>query len=247
MAASGIASATDEWMQREPFLAWLASSSHPGGRDQEPGTVLMWRDNSGVPIHAAITIGDGWAFQKASGAWWTPRSSCRWTRSSGRTAPPDYGSNGTTSAKTAAMPPSNDVWDVLATARTIRRFTDEPVDDATLAALPRSGVVGAQRGERAGVAVRRAALAGSAAVVADVARKALVEVIEPVYGMSRPADDDHSRYARNNRATYELHDRAGERTSVLFCTVQATRRPRSCCSAGRSIRRCRTSSSRRAP
>ena len=32
----------------------------------------------------------------------------------------------------APMPPSNDVWDVLSTARTIRRFTDEPVDDATL-------------------------------------------------------------------------------------------------------------------
>ena len=30
------------------------------------------------------------------------------------------------------MPSSNDVWEVLSTARTIRRFTDEPVDDATL-------------------------------------------------------------------------------------------------------------------
>jgi nitroreductase len=28
---------------------------------------------------------------------------------------------------------SSDVWEVLSTARTIRRFTDEPVDDATLA------------------------------------------------------------------------------------------------------------------
>ena len=28
--------------------------------------------------------------------------------------------------------PSDDLWDVLATARTIRRFTDEPVDDLTL-------------------------------------------------------------------------------------------------------------------
>ena len=35
-------------------------------------------------------------------------------------------------------------------------------------------------------------------------------MIEPVYGMSRPADDDHSRAARSNRATYELHDRAGD-------------------------------------
>ena len=34
--------------------------------------------------------------------------------------------------------------------------------------------------------------------------------------MNRPADDDQSRAARNNRATYELHDRAGEYKSVLF-------------------------------
>jgi nitroreductase len=41
-------------------------------------------------------------------------------------------------------------------------------------------------------------------------------VIEPVYGMSRPAEDDNSRRARTYRATYELHDRADEFTSVLF-------------------------------
>jgi nitroreductase len=63
---------------------------------------------------------------------------------------------------------SGDVWEVMSTARTIRRFTDEPVDDAT------------------------------------------------VYGMTRPADDDRSQRARTYRATYELHDRAGEFTSVLF-------------------------------
>ena len=28
---------------------------------------------------------------------------------------------------------TSDVWEVLSTARTIRRFTDQPVDDATLA------------------------------------------------------------------------------------------------------------------
>ncbi len=53
------------------------------------------------------------------------------------------------------------------------------------------------------------------AAVAAAAARAL-EVIEPVYGMSRPAADDGSRRARNDRATYELHDRAGELTSVLF-------------------------------
>ena len=55
------------------------------------------------------------------------------------------------------------------------------------------------------------------AVVAEAARRAL-EVIEPVYGMTRPDPDDQSRRARNHRATYELHDRAEERTTVLFCT-----------------------------
>jgi hypothetical protein len=34
--------------------------------------------------------------------------------------------------------------------------------------------------------------------------------------MSRPPADDDSRRARTNRATYELHDRAGEFSSVLF-------------------------------
>src|SRR4029079_10321275 len=29
--------------------------------------------------------------------------------------------------------PTSDVWEAMATARTIRRFTDEPVDDPTLA------------------------------------------------------------------------------------------------------------------
>lgn len=43
-----------------------------------------------------------------------------------------------------------------------------------------------------------------------------LRVIEHVYGMSRPAVDDRSRRARTYRATYELHDRAGEFTSVLF-------------------------------
>ena len=53
------------------------------------------------------------------------------------------------------------------------------------------------------------------AVVGQAAAQALA-VIEPVYGLTRPADDDHSRRARTNRATYEIHDRAGEFTSVLF-------------------------------
>jgi len=57
---------------------------------------------------------------------------------------------------------SGDVWEVLATARSIRRFTDEPVDDETL--------------------------------------RRCLEVIEPVYGMTRPADHDTGRRARRRMA-----------------------------------------------
>ena len=113
---------------------------------------------------------------------------------------------------------SDDVWEVLATARTIRRFTEEPVDDATLRRCLEAASW-APNGANA-QAWRFVVLQSpeQRAVVAAAARKALAEVIEPVYGMTRPADDDTSRYARNNRATYELHDTAGERTSVLFLT-----------------------------
>jgi nitroreductase len=111
--------------------------------------------------------------------------------------------------------PTSDVWDVLSTARTIRRFTGEPVDDATLARCLEAATwapSGANAQAWRFVVLRSPELR---AVVAQAAAASL-EVIEPVYGMSRPAADDTSRRARTYRATYELHDRAAERTSVLF-------------------------------
>lgn len=115
------------------------------------------------------------------------------------------------------MPASDDVWEVLSTARTIRRFTDEPVDDATLVRCLEAATW-APNGANA-QAWRFVVLRSpeQRAIVAEAARRALA-VIEPVYGMTRPGDDEHDRRARNDRATYELHDRAGERTSVLFLT-----------------------------
>lgn len=110
-----------------------------------------------------------------------------------------------------------DVWEVLSTARTIRRFTDEPVDDETLRRCLEAATW-APNGANA-QAWRFVVLRSpeQRAVVAEAARRALA-VIEPVYGMTRPVDGDASRRARNNRAAYELHDRAEERTSVLFLT-----------------------------
>ena len=115
------------------------------------------------------------------------------------------------------MPSSNDVWEVLSTARTIRRFTDEPVDDVTLTRCleAASWAPNGANAQAWRFVVMRSPEAREA--VAEAAREAL-RVIEPVYGMTRPDPADTSRFARNNRATYELHDTAEQRTSVLFCT-----------------------------
>ena len=110
---------------------------------------------------------------------------------------------------------SADVWAVMSTARTIRRFTHERVDDSTLAwclETARWAPSGANAQGWRFVVLRSPE---QRAVVAKAAAHAL-EVIEPVYGMTRPADDNNGRRARTYRATYELHDRAGEFTSVLF-------------------------------
>ena len=99
--------------------------------------------------------------------------------------------------------------------RTIRRFTEQPVDDATLARCLEAATwapSGANAQAWRFVVLRSPEHACGRRRAAAQA----LEVIEPVYGMTRPAADDDSRRARTNRATYELHDRAGELTSVLF-------------------------------
>jgi nitroreductase len=113
------------------------------------------------------------------------------------------------------MPTSTDVWEVMSTARSIRRFTDQPVDDATLGRCLRAATWAPSGANAQGWRFVVLRSPQQREVVARAAALAL-EVIEPVYGMTRPAADDDSRAARNNRATYELHDRAGEFTSVLF-------------------------------
>jgi hypothetical protein len=74
MAAAGLPGAAREWMLREPFESWLASATVPGGRDDVPGTVLVWRSSAdGLVQHAAVTLGDGWALNKQSQCWHSPR------------------------------------------------------------------------------------------------------------------------------------------------------------------------------
>lgn len=74
MAAAGVEDAADERVLQARFDEWLRDACQPGGRDRDPGTVFVWRDGRGDPVHAAVTVGDGRALEKASEEWWTPRS-----------------------------------------------------------------------------------------------------------------------------------------------------------------------------
>ncbi|HEY3560462.1 MAG TPA: hypothetical protein VGL05_23515 [Kribbella sp.] len=73
MAASGVEGAEQVWMVREPFEEWLAGHTEPGGTDDVPGTVFVWRDSAALVQHAALTIGDGWMLHKPSQSWMSPR------------------------------------------------------------------------------------------------------------------------------------------------------------------------------
>jgi len=77
MATAGVDGAAEAWMLQGPFLDWLDSACQPSRRqghdDDHPGTVLVWRNRDGLPVHAAVTIGHGWALEKPSQEWSTPR------------------------------------------------------------------------------------------------------------------------------------------------------------------------------
>lgn len=72
MAAAGVEGADGVWMQRAPFEDWLAATTRPGGHDDEPGTVLVWRSPDGLVQHAAVALGDGWVLHKPSQGWMSP-------------------------------------------------------------------------------------------------------------------------------------------------------------------------------
>ncbi len=115
--------------------------------------------------------------------------------------------------------PTDDFWDVISTARAVRRFTDEPVPANVLDRCLQAATW-APNGANAQL-WRFIVIDAPAqrAAVGEAAQSALA-TIESIYGMTRPAPDDLSRSARNNRATYELHDHAAERTSVLFAAYK---------------------------
>jgi hypothetical protein len=71
LAATGRAVVADRALQ-DQFESFLEEHCTPGGRDEDPGTVLVWRDRDAIPSHSAVTIGDGWGVEKPAETWWTP-------------------------------------------------------------------------------------------------------------------------------------------------------------------------------
>lgn len=72
MGAAGVAGAEDRPTAPEAFQTWLDEVTIPGGNDELPGTVYVWRDDDSVIRHAGVSLGDGWYLHKGSAGWMTP-------------------------------------------------------------------------------------------------------------------------------------------------------------------------------
>jgi nitroreductase len=115
------------------------------------------------------------------------------------------------------MSSGSDVWEVMRTARAIRRFTPEPVDDAVLATCLEAATWAPSGGNQQPwhFVVMRSAAARDALTI-GAARS--LAVIERVYRLTRPEPDDVTPRARNARAMFALHDGAADvPAAVLFC------------------------------
>ncbi|TDD49770.1 hypothetical protein E1263_31705 [Kribbella antibiotica] len=67
MAAAGVESPDEA-----SFETWLTAHCTAEGRDDLPGTVLVWRDAQGNNTHAAVTLGGGWGLHKPGQEWLSP-------------------------------------------------------------------------------------------------------------------------------------------------------------------------------
>jgi nitroreductase len=118
------------------------------------------------------------------------------------------------------------LWETMRTARAIRRYTDEPVDEGLLATCIEAATWAPSGGNQQPwhfVAITSSAAARVA--IATGAARAMA-VIEQVYRMTRPDPDDQSPRARGARATYGFHDRAADvPAAVLFCVKDQPNTP----------------------
>ena len=112
---------------------------------------------------------------------------------------------------------TDDIWEAMSTARAIRRFRDEPVDDDVLARCIGAATWAPSGGNQQPwhFVVMKSTEAREALAIG--AGRAL-ETIERVYRLERPDPDDRSPRARNARPMFALHDGAADvPAAVLFC------------------------------
>jgi nitroreductase len=112
---------------------------------------------------------------------------------------------------------TDDIWEVMSTARAIRRFRDEPVDDEVLARCIEAATWAPSGGnQQPWHFVVMKSPAARAALAIGAARSLVT--IEQVYRLERPTPDDDSPRARNARPMFALHDSAADvPAAVLFC------------------------------
>jgi nitroreductase len=113
---------------------------------------------------------------------------------------------------------TDNLWDAMRTTRAVRRFTTDPVDDATLARCLEAATWAPSGGNQQPwrfVVLRSPA---SRAALSVGALRAL-ETIATLYKLERPAPDDDSPRARSARALHDLHEGAANvPAAVLFCS-----------------------------
>jgi nitroreductase len=109
-----------------------------------------------------------------------------------------------------------ELYEVMRTARTIRRFRDDAVPPDVLRRCLEAATWAPSGGNLQPWRFIVLQSPETRAVMKLGADKAL-KVIEDVYGYARPGPDENDQGARDRRAVYELHDRAAEvPVGVLF-------------------------------
>jgi nitroreductase len=113
---------------------------------------------------------------------------------------------------------ADSVWEVMRSARAIRRFRDEPIPDAVIVRCLEAATWAPSGGNQQPwrFAVLRSAQARPATASAA---SAALEVIQRVYRMERPDPVDDSAAARNVRAVFDLHEGAATVPAAVLFTL----------------------------
>jgi nitroreductase len=114
---------------------------------------------------------------------------------------------------------TSDVWEVMRTARAIRRFADRPVGDDVLLRCLEAATWAPSGGNQQ--PWRFVVLDSDEARAAiGIAAAGALDVIQRIYRMERPDPKDSSARARADRAVFDLHDRAATVPAAVLFTMR---------------------------